>query len=81
MMPFVTIYNPREFVYSKSLEFSLQQIYERYCAIVGDRVDEKEFFNTLEAEGLKGYRLHISPTLCQIFSDVFLQINDIIIYD
>jgi len=51
MMHFVTIYNPREFVYSKSLEFSLQQIYERYCAIVGDRVDEKEFFNTLEAEG------------------------------
>ncbi len=60
---FVTIYNDGEFVYSKSLEFSLQQIYERYCAIVGDRVDEKEFFNTLEAEGLKATDSNISRTL------------------
>ncbi len=65
---------------SKSLEFSLQQIYERYCAIVGDRVDEKEFFNTLEAEGLKATDSTYQQNLMKIFSDVFLQINDIIIY-
>ncbi len=56
------------------------QIYERYCAIVGDRVDEKEFFNTLEAEGLKATDSTYQQNLMKIFSDVFLQINDIIIY-
>jgi len=38
---------------SKSLDFSLKQIYEKYCSMIGERVDEKEFFTTLEAEGLK----------------------------
>jgi len=77
---FVTIYNDGEFIYSKSLEFSLTQIYERYCAMVGERVDEKEFFTTLEAEGLKATDSIYQQNLMKIFNDIFLQINDIIIY-
>jgi len=77
---FVTIYNDGEFIYSKSLEFSLTQIYERYCAMVGERVDEKEFFTTLEAEGLKATDSTYQQNLMKIFNDIFLQINDIIIY-
>ncbi len=53
MMP-LGLYIIMENLYSsKSLDFSLKQIYEKYCSMIGERVDEKEFFTTLEAEGLK----------------------------
>ncbi len=77
---FVTIYKDGEFLYSKSLEFSLTQIYEKYCAMIGERVDEKEFFETLEDEGLKATDSSYQQNLMKLFSEIFLQINDIIIY-
>ncbi len=77
---FVTVYNNGEFLYSKSLEFSLQQIYEKYCAMIGERVDEKEFFEVLEAEGLKATDSSFQQNIMKLFSEIFLQINDIIIY-
>ncbi len=77
---FVTVYNNGEFLYSKSLEFSLQQIYEKYCAMIGERVDEKEFFEILESEGLKTTDSTYQQNIMKLFSEIFLQINDIIIY-
>jgi hypothetical protein len=77
---FVTIYKDGDFLYSKSLEFSLNQIYEKYCAMIGEKVDEKEFFETLESEGLKATDSSYQQNLMKLFSEIFLQINDIIIY-
>ncbi len=36
-----------EFLYSKSIEFSLEQIYEKYCEMIGEKIDEKEFYTIL----------------------------------
>jgi len=77
---FVTIYKDGKFLYSKSLEYSLEQIYEKYCAILGEKVDKKEFFDTLESEGLKAVSSSYQQNITKIFSETFLQINDIIIY-
>lgn len=77
---FVTVYRNGEYMYSKSIEFSLEQIYERYCAAVGEKVDEKEFYSVLESEGLKTSHSDYQQHFMKIFSDVFITINDIIIY-
>jgi len=77
---FVTIYKDGEFLYSKSLEFSLTQIYDRYCAMIGEKIDEKKFFETLETEGLKATDSFFQQNIMKLFGDIFLQINDIIIY-
>jgi len=77
---FVTIYKDGEFLYSKSLEFSLTQIYDRYCAMIGEKVDEKKFFETLESEGLKATDSFFQQNIMKLFGEIFLQINDIIIY-
>jgi len=45
---FVTIYRNGEFLYSKSIEYSLHQIYEKYCIQLGEKVDEVLFFEMLE---------------------------------
>ena len=77
---FVTIYNDGEFIYSKSIEFSLEQIYEKYCALIGEKIDEKKFFEVLESEGLKTTDSFFQQNLMKLFSEIFLQINDIIVY-
>ena len=77
---FVTFYRSGEFLYSKSIEFSLEQIYDKYCELVGEKVDEKEFYSVLESEGLKTSKSEYQQNFMKIFSEVFITINDIIIY-
>jgi len=77
---FVTIYKDGNFIYSKSLEFSLEQIYEKYCALIGEKVDKVEFFEILNSEGLKTSNSTYQQNLMKIFGEIFLQINDIVIY-
>jgi hypothetical protein len=77
---FVTFYRNGEFLYSKSIDFSLELIYDKYCELVGEKVDEKEFFTILESEGLKTAKSEYQQNFMKIFSEVFITINDIIIY-
>ena len=76
----VTLYKDGEYLYSKSVEFSLEQIYDKYCELIGEKVDEKEFYGILEAEGLKTTNNDYQQNFMKIFGEVFITINDIIIY-
>jgi len=77
---FVTFYNQGEYLYSKSIEFSLEQIYEKYCEIEGEQVNKDEFFSILETEGLKATDSTYQQNFMKIFGEIFITINDIIIY-
>jgi len=77
---FVTLYRDGEYLYAKSIEFSLEQIYDKFCEIAGEKVDEKEFFKVLETEGLKTTNYEYQQNLIKIFGEIFITINDIIIY-
>jgi len=77
---FITFYRNGEYLYSKSIDYSLHQIYDKYCEMVGEKVDPKEFYSTLELEGLKTFKAEYQQNFMKIFSDVFISINDIIIY-
>ena len=77
---FVTLYKNGEYLYSKSIEFSLEQIYDKYCEATGEKVDEEEFYTILESEGLKTTNNDYQQNFMKIFGDVFITINDVIIY-
>ncbi|SFZ98955.1 FIG00470756: hypothetical protein [hydrothermal vent metagenome] len=77
---FIAFYKDGEFLYSKSLEYSLEHIYDKYCELVGEKVDEKEFFTIFESEGLKSAKSEYQQNFMKIFSEVFITINDIVIY-
>jgi len=77
---FIAIYKDGEYVYSKSIEYSLEQIYEKFCEILGEKVDEKEFFAVLGTEGLKTTKNQYQQALMKIFGEIFITINDVIIY-
>ncbi|SFV51920.1 FIG00470756: hypothetical protein [hydrothermal vent metagenome] len=76
----VTLYQNGEYIYSKSIEFSLEHLYEKYCELVGEKVDEEDFYNILESEGLKTTHSDYQQNFMKIFGEVFITINDIIIY-
>ncbi|RRS29989.1 MAG: hypothetical protein P794_09230 [Epsilonproteobacteria bacterium (ex Lamellibrachia satsuma)] len=77
---FITFYKDGEYLYSKSIEFSLEQIYKKYCEIVGEQVNREEFFSILESEGLKATDNNYQQNFMKIFAEIFIVINDIIIY-
>ncbi|MBD3789776.1 MAG: hypothetical protein IE885_05355 [Campylobacterales bacterium] len=77
---FVALYRNGQYLYSKSIDFSLEQIYDKYCEIIGEKIDEKVFISLLESEGLKTVNPEYQKNLMKIFGEVFIHINDIIIY-
>ena len=77
---FISFYSNGTYLYSKSIEFSLEQIYEKFCEIEGEQVDREEFFSVLETEGLKATDTKYQQNFMKIFGEVFITINDIIIY-
>ncbi len=76
----ITIYKNGQYLYSKFMEFSLEQIYDKYCELIGEKVDEKEFYKILETEGLKTIDENYQKNFMKIFGELFIIINDIIIY-
>ncbi len=77
---FVAFYKNGQHLYNKSIEYSLGQIYDKYCELSGDRVNEEEFFSILESEGLKTIHADYQQNLMKLFGDIFISINDIVIY-
>ena len=77
---FLAIYNQGEYIYSKSLHYSLAQINEKFCELIGERIDEKDFSNLLTSEGFKGSSLEYQQHLMKLFGEIFLYINDVLVY-
>ncbi len=77
---FLAIYADGKYLYSKSLHYSLTQINEKFSELIGERVDEKDFNNLLTNEGLKSTNPEYQQFLMQLFGEIFLYINDVLIY-
>lgn len=77
---FFSVYKNGQFVYTKSLNYSLLQINEKFCELMGERVDEEEFYKLLATEGLATTNADYQQYLMQLFGEVFLYINDVIVF-
>ena len=76
----VTFYRNGTYLYSKSINYSLRQLYDRYCEIAGKTVDEKQFFRIFQKEGVKTTHLEFQQNLIKLFNEIFITINDVVIY-
>ena len=77
---FVSIYKDGHFLYTKSFDYSLNRIHERTCEVLGEHIDAKEFFDVLTKEGLVTQRADLQKALMKVFGELFIALNDIIIY-
>jgi hypothetical protein len=77
---FFTVYNEQEFIYTKSLKYSLRQIHERFCELLGEPVKFTIFKMALTSQGLHSANADYQKSLLKLFGEIFLHINDVITY-
>lgn len=77
---FITIYNEKEFVYTKSLKYSLLQMHEKFCEIYGEKVEYKDFVKVFSDGDLKNAENIYKNAILKLYKEVFANINDILTY-
>lgn len=77
---FFCIYNEQEFVYAKSLKFSLKQMHERFCELLGEQMDLISFQKMLAEEGLNTTNPEYQKNLIKLFGEIFLHVSDVMTY-
>lgn len=77
---FFTVYNEQEFIYTKSLKYSLKQMHERFCELLGEPIELVSFENILATQGLNAANPEYQKNLLKLFGEIFLHVNDVITY-
>lgn len=77
---FVTVYNEKEFVYTKSIKYSLLQMHERFCELYGEKVNYDEFINFISTQNLKETQSNYKSFAIKLYKELFANINDILTY-
>lgn len=77
---FVTVYNEKEFVYTKSIKYSFKLMHERFCEIYGERVEFEEFMEFVTLENLKDTTSDFKEYFIKLYKEIFSNINDILTY-
>lgn len=77
---FAAVYNEKDFVYAKSLKYSLLQMHERFCELYGERVDYEDFIKFLTTQNLKDTTSKYKEYILKLYKEMFANINDILTY-
>ncbi|WP_281950836.1 hypothetical protein [Nitrosophilus kaiyonis] len=77
---FLALYKEGRYLYSKSLKYSFNDMAERFSELLGERIDEEDFINLLATEGLRTSNFEYQQHLMKLFSEVFMHLNDVLIY-
>ncbi len=77
---FVTVYNEKEYIYTKSIKYSFIQMHERFCELYGERVDYEEFIDFLSTANLKETNSDFKEFFIRLFKEIFANVNDILTY-
>ena len=77
---FLTIYKEGEFVYSKSLKYTINEIYQKFCEFIGEQIAYEDFRVLLTKEGLGISNVEHQKYFMKLFSEVFLHTSDVLTY-
>ncbi len=76
----MSLYKDGKFLYTKSFDYSLSRIYDKYCQATSTAIDETQFYTVLQTGGILGGNGIAGDVLSKIFSEIFMSLNDIVIY-
>ncbi|MDD3442864.1 MAG: hypothetical protein PHW89_06360 [Sulfurimonas denitrificans] len=77
---FIAIYNEKEFLYTKSINYSFIEMHERFCQLYGEMVEYEDFIYFLSYEDLKTTQSIYKTSIIKLYKEVFANINDILTY-
>jgi len=77
---FITLYNDKEFIYTKSINYSLVQMHDRFCELYGEQISYSNFINFLNNESLKNTTSEYKEYILKLYKEIFYNINDVLTY-
>ena len=77
---FVTIYGDREFIYTKSIKYSIKEMHERFCELYGERIEYQNFLDFFSTHNLKETDSDYKKYFIRLYKELFANINDILTY-
>ena len=77
---FITIYNEKDFIYTKSINYSFLQMHERFCEIYGERIEYENFIDFLSSGNLKTTDSNYKEPFIKLYKEIFANINDVLTY-
>lgn len=77
---FFTLYKGQEFIYTKSLKYSFNEMHERFSELLGEQIPAGDFQAILAHEGLGTQNPEYQKYLIKLFGELFLHINDVLTY-
>ena len=77
---FITVYNEKEFLYTKSINYSFLQMHERFCELYGERVEFEDFIEFFSTHNLKDTDSDYKEYFIKLYKEIFANINDILTY-
>ncbi len=77
---FITIYSDKEFIYTKSINYSLIQMHDRFCEIYGEKIVYSEFINFLSTQSLKTTTSDYKEYVLKLYKEIFANISDVLTY-
>jgi len=77
---FVTIYGNKKFIYTKSIKYSLVDMYERFCELYGERIEYSSFLKFYSNVSLKETDSEYKEHFIKLYKELFANVNDILTY-
>ena len=77
---FITIYNEKEFIYTKSINYNFLQMHERFCELYGERVEYNSFIDIFSTHNLKETNSDYKEYFIKLYKEIFANVNDILTY-
>ncbi len=76
----LTVYKDKEFIYTKSLNYSLKDMHERFCELFNERITYNEFTTFLKTKDLKTTNSEYKEYILKLYQEFFANINDVLTY-
>ena len=77
---FITIYNEKEFVYTKTIHYSFKQMHERFCELLGEEIEYENFMDFFTNTNLKTTTSIYKEYMIKLYKEIFANVNDILTY-
>ncbi len=77
---FITVYSEREFLYTKSINYSFIQMHERFCELYGERVEFENFIEFFSTHNLRDTDSDYKEYFIKLYKEIFANVNDILTY-
>ena len=76
----ITIYENGEFLYTKSINYSLIDLHENFCTLFNEQIQYDEFINFISTKNLKYTNSEYKKDLVLLYKDFFSKMNEVLNY-